>query len=67
LETKHNDIMCKILRKLQKLVLCGDMIGEALVPYYRQILPAFNLFKNKNSIFIIIYLLENIGDKIEFS
>ena len=25
------------------------MIGEALVPYYRQILPIFNLFKNKNS------------------
>lgn len=57
LETKHNDIMCKILRKLQKLVLCGEMIGEALVPYYRQILPAFNLFKNKNSKSYIIYYI----------
>ncbi len=34
------------------------MIGEALVPYYRQILPIFNLFKNKNL---------NIGDKIDYN
>lgn len=34
------------------------MIGEALVPYYRQILPIFNLFRNSNS---------NIGDKIEYN
>ena len=35
------------LKKIQKLVLAGEMIGEALVPYYRQILPVFNMFKNK--------------------
>jgi len=34
------------------------MIGEALVPYYRQILPVLNMFKNKNL---------NIGDKIDYS
>ena len=34
------------------------MIGEALVPYYRQILPIFNLYKNKNLI---------TGDKIDYS
>jgi hypothetical protein len=34
------------------------MIGEALVPYYRQILPVFNLFKNFN---------KNIGDEIDYS
>lgn len=34
------------------------MIGEALVPYYRQILPVFNMFKNKRL---------NIGDKIDYS
>jgi hypothetical protein len=28
--------------------MSADMIGEALVPYYRQILPIFNLFKNWN-------------------
>ena len=41
--------MCQTLKKVQKLVLSGDMIGEALVPYYRQILPVMNMFKNKNS------------------
>jgi len=34
------------------------MIGEALVPYYRQILPIFNIYKNNNL---------NIGDKIDYS
>ena len=29
----------------QALVLSGEMIGEALVPYYRQILPVFSIFK----------------------
>lgn len=45
------------LKKIQKLVLAGEMIGEALVPYYRQILPIFNMFKNKRL---------NIGDKIDY-
>ncbi len=34
------------------------MIGEALVPYYRQILPVFNLYRSKNA---------NLGDKIEYN
>jgi len=58
LATKSQDIMCVTLKKLQKLVLSGDMIGEALVPYYRQILPVFNLFKHKRL---------NLGDKIDYS
>jgi len=33
------------------------MVGEALVPYYRQILPIFNLYKNKKL---------NTGDKIDY-
>ena len=38
------------LQILQQMVVSGEMIGEALVPYYRQILPIFNIFKtcNKN-------------------
>ena len=51
LSTKDHDIMCATLKKVQKLVLAGEMIGEALVPYYRQILPVFNMFKNKRSTF----------------
>jgi hypothetical protein len=46
--------MCVTLKKIQKLVLAGEMIGEALVPYYRQILPIFNMFKNKRGTFPII-------------
>ena len=44
-----------MLKIIQKLVLSGEMIGEALVPYYRQILPIFNIFRNSNA---------NIGDKM---
>lgn len=47
-----------MLKVLQKLVVSGKMIGEALVPYYRQILPVFNLLKNKNC---------NIGDRIDYA
>lgn len=49
LSTKRHDILCVTFKKLQKLVLANEMIGEALVPYYRQILPIFNLFKYKRS------------------
>jgi hypothetical protein len=47
LSTKDPEVMCTALKKIQKLVLAGEMIGEALVPYYRQILPVFNMFKTK--------------------
>jgi hypothetical protein len=33
---------------LQHLILADPQVGQALVPYYRQLLPTFNLFKNKN-------------------
>jgi len=58
LSTKRHDILCVTFKKLQKLVLANEMIGEALVPYYRQILPIFNLFKYKRL---------NIGDKIDYA
>jgi hypothetical protein len=45
LNTRNADILCTTLKVLQHLVLAGDLIGEALVPYYRQILPVFNLYK----------------------
>lgn len=47
LSTKNHEIMCITLKKVQKLVLSAEMVGEALVPYYRQILPTFNMFKGK--------------------
>ncbi|OAF71481.1 hypothetical protein A3Q56_00746 [Intoshia linei] len=50
--------MCTTVKVIQRLVLSADMIGEALVPYYRQLLPIFNIFKAKN---------ENIGDNIDYA
>ena len=38
--------------------MSAETIGEALVPYYRQILPVLNIFKNQN---------KNMGDKIDFA
>ena len=56
--------MCVALKKIQKLVLASEMIGEALVPYYRQILPVFNMFKNKRRKICVNAV--NIGDKIDY-
>mmetsp|Transcript_57900 Transcript_57900/g.66084 ORF Transcript_57900/g.66084 Transcript_57900/m.66084 type:complete len:313 (-) Transcript_57900:289-1227(-) len=57
LNTRDPDIIAITLKILQKLVTSAEMVGEALVPYYRQILPIFNIFKNKNA---------NMGDQIDF-
>merc|ERR1719190_252770 len=58
LNTRDPDIVAPTLKIIQTLVLSADMIGEALVPYYRQLLPVFNIFKNNN---------QNIGDKIDYA
>merc|ERR1719401_3416650 len=58
LGSRDEDIICTVLKVLQTLVQSGEMIGEALVPYYRQILPIFNIFRGKN---------QNIGDQIEYA
>merc|ERR1719263_1256105 len=46
LNTRDREVMATTLKLLQTLVLAGEMIGEALVPYYRQILPIMNIFIN---------------------
>ena len=58
LNTRDPFVISTTLHILQQLVLCSDTIGEALVPYYRQILPIMNLFKTKNL---------NQGDAIDYS
>ncbi|XP_007887508.2 parkin coregulated gene protein [Callorhinchus milii] len=58
LNTRNKQIICTTLKVLQHLVVSADMVGEALVPYYRQILPVFNIFKNVNV---------NTGDGIDYS
>ena len=47
LNTRDAQIICTVLKVLQQMVVSGEMIGEALVPYYRQILPIFNLFRSE--------------------
>ena len=48
LNTRCRPVICTTLKVLQHLVVSGDIVGEALVPYYRQILPILNIFKNMN-------------------
>jgi len=58
LNLRNTKVICTVLKVLQHMVVSADMIGEALVPYYRQILPMFNIFANKN---------ENLGDGIYYN
>lgn len=58
LNTRDPELICTILKVLQTLVLSAEMVGEALVPYYRQLLPIFNIFKAQNF---------NIGDQMDYS
>jgi len=57
LNTRDTEVIATMLKMLQRLVLAGEMIGEALVPYYRQLLPVFNLFKSSR---------DDIGDSIDY-
>jgi len=58
LNTRDPELMATMIKVLQVLVTSGDMIGEALVPYYRQILPVFNIYRGNN---------ENLGDKMQMN
>jgi len=65
LNTRCRQVICATLKVLQHLVVSAEMVGEALVPYYRQILPILNIFKNMNSkqrvhLYNKFGLLENI-------
>lgn len=57
LNTRNPKIICTTLKILQKLLVSAPLVGEAFVPYYRQILPMVNLFKSKHG---------NLGDGIEY-
>jgi hypothetical protein len=45
LNTRDPEVLVVTLKIMQQLVLSAELVGEALVPYYRQILPVFNIFK----------------------
>lgn len=63
LNTRQKKVIVKVLKVLQALVLCDtgpdgqNLIGQALVPYYRQVLPVLNIFIRQN---------ENLGDGIDY-
>lgn len=48
LSTRNLEVMCTTLKIIQQLVMSSDLVGPALVPFYRQLLPMFNAFKVKN-------------------
>lgn len=58
LNTLNPEVICCTLKIIQRLVTSTDRVGEALVPYYRQILPVFNFFVSKNV---------NTGDRIDYA
>jgi len=58
LNTRDPEIVAITLKILQKLVTCANYVGEALVPYYRQILPVFNLYRQSTKC---------LGDGIDYS
>jgi hypothetical protein len=58
LNTRDPEVMRKALLILQDLVKSADLVGEALVPYYRQLLPVMSVYKDKD---------RNLGDKIDYS
>ena len=41
--------MRRALLVLQELIRAADHIGEALVPYYRQLLPVMAVFKKQSA------------------
>ncbi|CAL6004335.1 Parkin_co-regulated protein [Hexamita inflata] len=57
LDTRDELIIAKVLRAIQLLLNADPLVGPALVPYYRNILPVINIFFSKNV---------NIGDKIYY-
>lgn len=48
LNTRIPEVMCNTLKVLQHLITTVECAGVALVPYYRQILPVLNMFKERN-------------------
>jgi len=65
LNTRNKLVIVKTLKVMQALVRCdiavgggAGLVGQALVPYYRQLLPVLNIFISENS---------DLGDKIDYS
>ncbi|KAA0157232.1 hypothetical protein FNF29_00584 [Cafeteria roenbergensis] len=57
LATRDPGIVRRVMLVMQRLVTCGDLVGEALVPFYRQLLPVLSIFKSKH---------DDLGDAIDY-
>ncbi|CAD7084092.1 unnamed protein product [Hermetia illucens] len=57
LNTREPTVIIRVLKAIQQMVTEGPCVGQALVPYYRQILPICNLFRDVNV---------NLGEGIDF-
>ncbi|KAJ7534573.1 hypothetical protein O6H91_13G100700 [Diphasiastrum complanatum] len=58
LNTRDPTVMNITLQLLCKLVHSNQQVGQLLVPYYRQLLPVLNIFKDD---------IPNIGDSIDYA
>ena len=50
LETRDVKTMIRVLKLIQDLIQACPAVGEALVPYYRQLLPVLNVFVHKKEL-----------------
>merc|ERR1712072_1390265 len=64
LNTRNKEVIVVVLKVIQHLLNCTPatsgqlcLIGQALVPYYRQILPVLNIFIRQG---------DNLGDGIDY-
>jgi hypothetical protein len=48
LVTRDPEIVSRVLAILQKLATCGELVGEALVPFFRRLLPVLSIFKTRH-------------------
>jgi len=55
--TRDEHVIVRSMRVLSALAALGNRVGAALVPYYRQILPALNAFMGTG---------KNLGDGIDY-
>ncbi|EFJ14093.1 PACRG-like flagellar protein [Selaginella moellendorffii] len=58
LNTRDPSVMNITLQLMMKLVQSEKDVGQSLVPYYRQLLPILNIFKND---------IPNIGHNIDYA
>lgn len=57
LNTRDVEVIAVVCKFLQKLLKTHPGVGKYLIPYYRQLLPVFNIMRTCN---------KNIGDAIEY-